>query len=100
MPLAPFPPPQPGHARYLGYTTIINALDYTSCAIPVTEVRKDIDRYPVEYTSLNQDDQAIHDDYNPKLSHGALVAVQIVGGRLQEEKVLAFATGISQQLKR
>ena len=45
-----------------GYTTIINALDYTSCAIPVTQVRKDIDRYPVEYTSLNEVDQAIHDD--------------------------------------
>ncbi|KAF7917805.1 hypothetical protein BELL_1158g00010 [Botrytis elliptica] len=100
MPLAPFPPPRPGQARYLGYTTIINALDYTSCAIPVTEVKKDIDQYPVEYSSLNEVDQAIHDDYDPELSHGAPVAVQIVGGRLQEEKVLAFATGISQQLER
>ncbi|KAM0123492.1 hypothetical protein ACHAP3_011088 [Botrytis cinerea] len=100
MPLAPFPPPKPGQARYVGYTTIINALDYTSCAIPVTQVRKDIDRYPVEYTSLNEVDQAIHDDYNPDLSHGAPVAVQLVGGRLQEEKVLAFATAISRQLER
>ncbi|CZR68251.1 probable general amidase [Phialocephala subalpina] len=100
MPLAPFPPPQPGQARYLGYTTIVNTLDYSACAIPVTRVRKDIDQYLAGYASLNEVDQAIHDDYNPELSHGAPVAVQIVGGRLQEEKVLAFAAGISQQLQK
>ncbi|KAF7882245.1 hypothetical protein EAF00_011761 [Botryotinia globosa] len=87
MPLAPFTPPKMGQSRYVGYenqikekievkadstsqgyTTIINALDYTS--------------------------------YDPELSDGAPVAVQVVGGRLQEENVLAIATGISQQLKR
>ncbi|CCD48830.1 hypothetical protein BofuT4_uP032400.1 [Botrytis cinerea T4] len=40
------------------------------------------------------------DTDNPDLSHGAPVAVQLVGGRLQEEKVLAFATAISRQLER
>ncbi|OKP11308.1 Acetamidase [Penicillium subrubescens] len=92
MPVAPTPAPVRGKVRYFGYSTLANVLDFTACGIPVTEVQKDIDRYDDEdYVPLNELDKLVHDDYDPVLSDGTPVGIQVVGRRLQEEKVLAIA---------
>lgn len=43
MPLAPFAAPRPTRYKYLGYSTIINTLDYTACVLPVTNIDKEVD---------------------------------------------------------
>ncbi|OJJ51284.1 hypothetical protein ASPZODRAFT_148589 [Penicilliopsis zonata CBS 506.65] len=101
MPVAPTPAPERGKVRYFGYTTVINVLDYTACAIPVTEVRKEIDVFPCQqYEPLNKLDQLVHDDYNAELAHGSSVGIQIVGRRLREEQVLALAEVLDREFRR
>ncbi|RHZ60707.1 uncharacterized protein CDV56_107412 [Aspergillus thermomutatus] len=99
MPVSPGSAPEPGKVRYFGYTTVVNVLDYTSCAVPVGTVDKAVDQYPDElYEPLNDLDRLVHDDYNAEAYHGAPVGAQIVGQRLEEEKVLALAEAIGDEL--
>jgi amidase len=45
------------HLLYLVYTSIINLLDYTACAFPVTFADKSIDKFDPDYKPLNVDDE-------------------------------------------
>ena len=72
-------------------SNIYNALDYTSCAVPVTNVDKKIDAVNKSFKPVSEQDADIQKDYDPEFYHGAPVAVQLVGRRLQEEKVLALS---------
>ncbi|KAK0654584.1 putative amidase PB8B6.03 [Lasiodiplodia hormozganensis] len=96
MPVFPSAAPRKGNVNWLGYTAIINLLDYASYAIPVCRVDKMIDLHrQSEHVSLGEEDDIVHRDYDPELHHGAPVGLQIVGRRLQEEKVLALGEFIS-----
>jgi len=59
--------------------------------VPVTEVDKGVDGKLEGFQALNEIDQKTQDTYDPEVYHGAPVAVQLVGRRLQEEKMLALA---------
>lgn len=72
-------------------SNIINTLDYTSCIIPVTTVDRNVDVVNDAFKPVSEQDRNIQEGYDPELYHGAPVAVQLVGRRLQEEKVLALA---------
>ena len=107
-PLAPFPAARPDGYLYYGYSTFVNILDYSSCVIPITTADKEVDIINKDFKPLNHidkrvsglckycrircfalsliywpDDAAIYD--------GAHVSIQLIGRRLQEEKVLALA---------
>ena len=58
----------------------------------MTKVDKDIDQLPRTFQShdLNGVAQGAYQHYDAEQMHGLPVAVQVVGQRLQEEKVLAF----------
>ncbi|KAG8532789.1 uncharacterized protein KY384_002667 [Bacidia gigantensis] len=99
MPIAPFAAARHGRYRYYGYTTIINTLDYTACAIPVTNIDKNIDRIDENFQPLSDLDKQVHEDYDPEIYDGAHVGVQLVGRRFQEEKVLALTELIGNALK-
>ncbi|KAI9818939.1 MAG: Acetamidase [Pycnora praestabilis] len=90
-PIAPFAAALPEKYSYYGYSTFVNVLDYTSCVIPVTTADKAIDIVDEGYKPINEQDQKIYEHYDPGIFDGAHVAVQLVGRRLQEEKVLALA---------
>ncbi|TVY34670.1 Acetamidase [Lachnellula occidentalis] len=79
-------------ARFMmpGFSTIVNLLDYSTSVLPVTKADKRIDVVDVGYTPLNSQDQKVHLAYDPEIYDGAHVAVQIIGRRFQEEKVLAL----------
>jgi len=98
-PLAPFAAARPLKYTYYGYSMFINGLDYTSVVIPVTTVDKGVDVVDSSYQSLNEIDKTIQSDYDPGIYDGAHVSVQLVGRRLQEEKMLALAEHISSMLK-
>ncbi|KAH7397255.1 amidase signature domain-containing protein [Pyrenochaeta sp. MPI-SDFR-AT-0127] len=90
-PLAPWPAARPNRFKYAGYSVWVNALDYTSVIVPVTNADKNVDVRDEGYSPLNDMDKAAHEDYDPEIYDGAHVSLQIVGRRLQEEKMLAVA---------
>lgn len=61
-PLAPFPAARPGKYTYYGYSTWVNALDYTSVVVPVTNVDKEIDVKDEAYQAMSDQDKQIQDD--------------------------------------
>ena len=57
----------------------------------MTKVDKKVDVVNQSFKPVSEQDRDTQDDYDPELYHGAHVAVQLVGRRLQEEKVLALS---------
>ena len=56
-PLAPWPAARPEGYSYYGYSTFVNALDYTSVAVPVTNVDKAVDVAVEGYVALGEQDR-------------------------------------------
>lgn len=60
-PLAPWPAARPEKYAYYGYSLWVNALDYTSVVVPVTEVRKEIDKINSGYVPIDERDRNCHE---------------------------------------
>ncbi|KAI1432840.1 amidase [Xylaria sp. CBS 124048] len=75
-----------------GYTFLFNVLDYTTGCIPITHVDKDMDSLPSDFNirKLNGVAQGAYKLYDATEMHGLPVGIQVVGRRLEEEKVLAI----------
>ncbi|KAL8827412.1 MAG: hypothetical protein Q9191_003195 [Dirinaria sp. TL-2023a] len=82
MPLAPFAAARPKEYNF-----------------PVSVANKSIDVIDHEFKPIDNRDKEIMATYNPDINDGAPVALQIVGRRLQEEKVLALAEYLGQAIK-
>lgn len=69
-------------------------LDYVAGVLPVTFVNKVTDALPhgfkqsTEYTNMNDIAQAVYQLYDAEAMDGLPVGVQVIGRRLEEEKVL------------
>ncbi|KAK3394599.1 amidase signature domain-containing protein [Podospora didyma] len=74
-----------------GYTFLFNLLDYTAGVLPITHVDKTLDKLPTTFNlkKLNGVARGAYKLYNAERMHGLPVGVQVVGRRLEEEKVLA-----------
>ncbi|KAH8816971.1 amidase signature domain-containing protein [Xylogone sp. PMI_703] len=99
-PVAPYPAAQKELYKYYGYTAWVNFLDYTSVAVPVTTASKELDPMDYGYTPRNDDDKAAFEAYDADIYDGVPVGIQLVGRRLQEEKMLAVAEYVSKALSR
>lgn len=66
-------------------------LDYTAGIVPITHVDKTLDGLPAGFNikKLNGVAQGAYKLYDAQAMHGLPVGVQVVGRRLEEEKVLA-----------
>ncbi|KAM0490787.1 hypothetical protein ACHAP8_011181 [Fusarium lateritium] len=84
--------------KYYGYSTIINVLDFTSVVVPVTFVDKNIDEPNYQFKPLNEMDRMVQAEYDPNAYHGAPVAVQIIGRRLTEERIMKIAEEVGRLL--
>ncbi|MCJ1311044.1 hypothetical protein MMC25_004714 [Agyrium rufum] len=84
-----------------GYTFLFNLLDYSTAVIPVTKVdsNKDILKASSSTTKLNAVARGAYKDYDAVAMAGLPIGVQIVGKRLQEERVLAWAERLVKTLK-
>ncbi|KAL0958215.1 hypothetical protein HGRIS_000374 [Hohenbuehelia grisea] len=72
-----------------GYTFLWNLLDYTAGVLPVTHVNGALDRLPRgAFKPRNAIERDTYKMYDPVNMSGLPVGVQIVGQRLEEEKVL------------
>jgi len=115
-PLAPFPAARPGKFTWYGYSVFVNLLDYTAVVLPATKVDQNVDKVDSSYDAPGgKADQETQDDCefdrsvvieclltfidDPEIYHGANVSVQLVGRRLQEEKMLALAEYVGQTLR-
>ncbi|KAK4129223.1 amidase signature enzyme [Parathielavia appendiculata] len=77
-----------------GYTFLFNLvslLDYSAGVLPVTHVDKALDKLPASFNvkKLNRVARGAYKHYDAAAMHGLPVGVQVVGRRLEEEKVLA-----------
>ncbi|CAI7644128.1 unnamed protein product [Penicillium glandicola] len=95
-PLAPHAAVIPNEFKAFGYTGFVNLLDYTSLAIPVTFADKKVDVRSAD-GSVN-DSEHIQWDYDAESYDAAPVGVQLVGRRLQEEKMLTLAEYLGEEI--
>lgn len=72
----------------VSYTAWVNALDLPSCTFPVTRASKELDPRREGFRGVNQLDVNVQGDYDEVFYDGAPVALQLVGERFGEEKVL------------
>ncbi|POS70545.1 amidase [Diaporthe helianthi] len=74
-----------------GYTFLWNILDYTAGIVPITHVDQALDCLPAGFNTkkLNAVAQGAYKLYDAEAMQGLPVGVQVVGRRLEEEKVLA-----------
>ncbi|KAI1638315.1 amidase [Biscogniauxia mediterranea] len=83
-----------------GYTFLFNILDYTCGCLPVTHVDKELDKLPSGFSikKLNGVAQGAYKLYDAEAMHGLPVGIQVVGRRLEEEKVLAIMKRVEDAL--
>ncbi|KAI9728501.1 MAG: hypothetical protein M1834_007639 [Cirrosporium novae-zelandiae] len=83
-----------------GYTFLFNLLDYTCGIVPVTKVDAELDKLPEKFSirALNGVARGAYKLYDAQKMAGLPVAVQIVGRRLEEEKVLGFMGRVEEAL--
>ncbi|CEN59802.1 Putative Acetamidase-A [Aspergillus calidoustus] len=84
--------------KYYGYASAINILDFTSVVVPVTFADKGVDKVNEGFAPLGEMDKIVQGEYDPEVYHGAPVAVQIIGRRLTEERVMAIAEEVGRLL--
>ncbi|KAK7897999.1 hypothetical protein LTR67_004631 [Exophiala xenobiotica] len=97
-PVAPFAALQFGGTFHIGYTPWVNTLDYTSAVFPVTQVDKTVDVYDKDYQPWSEQDKTNWEQYDPEVQQGTPVGLQLVGRRLQEEKILGLVELLSTAL--
>lgn len=102
-------PPMPHTAvphrscRWVGYTKIWNVLDYTALVLPAGQVRSYDKEEPwnlVPRNVLDEHNMALWNQQGDNMIElGLPVGVQIVGRKLEEEKVLAIGAVIQELLE-
>ncbi|KAI9672383.1 MAG: hypothetical protein M1817_003405 [Caeruleum heppii] len=77
-------------------------LDYTAGVLPITHVDRSLDGLPptFDFGALNGVAQGSYLHYDAEQMHGLPVGVQVVGQRLQEERVLAMMERIETALEK
>ncbi|KAG7122929.1 putative amidase PB8B6.03 like protein [Verticillium longisporum] len=83
-----------------GYTFMFNLLDYSAGVLPVTHVDKNLDQLPKDFklSRLNGVARGAYKLYDATAMHGLPVGVQVVGRRLEEEKVLSLMQRVEDAL--
>ncbi|KAL1842570.1 hypothetical protein VTJ49DRAFT_4853 [Mycothermus thermophilus] len=92
LPVIPSAAVRPGKLCHYDYITLANVLDHPTMVIPVTRADKSIDQPVLNYVPVGEKDAKTWEDcsYDPKVYHGAPAAIQLLGGLLQEERLLAI----------
>ncbi|KAI8985015.1 amidase signature enzyme [Trametes punicea] len=84
-----------------GYTFLFNILDYSAGVLPVTHVDKELDALDAKaFKARNSIERDMYRLYDATKMHGLPVGVQVVGKRLEEERVLAAMKTIEDLLKK
>jgi amidase len=87
-PVGPGAAPPLNHARYWGYTSQWNLLDYPALVFPVTKVDPEKDVAETDYKPMNEQDEFSHKLYSPKTYVDAPVSLRLVGRRYEDKRSL------------
>lgn len=98
MPVSPYSGVGIGKFKYVGYTSVFNALDWAAGTIPVTRVDKAIDIKEEIYEARNALDKETYENYDPNELSGGAISIQIVCKKLQEEKVVKLMKLVSEAI--
>ncbi|KAI1986834.1 hypothetical protein LOZ53_004556 [Ophidiomyces ophidiicola] len=98
-PVAPYAAARRDGCYYVGYTSIVNVLDYSAMAIPVTTADAALDARGDGFAPYTDAHGVVHDLYDPQLYDGTPVGLQLVGRRFHEEKLIVLAEYISEVLR-
>jgi fatty acid amide hydrolase len=82
-----------------GYTFLWNLLDYTAGVLPITKVDAVSDALNAEWKPPNGVAKGAYKHYDSVAMEGLPCAVQVVGRRLHEERVLGYMHVVEQALK-
>jgi amidase len=74
-------------------------IDYPVCTFPVTFADKSLDKRRTSWKPLNQKDADLQADYDPEFYHRTPVALQCVGRRMEDEKVIEMTGVIADALQ-
>ncbi|EKM76941.1 hypothetical protein AGABI1DRAFT_115573 [Agaricus bisporus var. burnettii JB137-S8] len=74
--------------KVCGYSFLFNLLDYSAGVLPITKVDATLDALPHGFKSTNAIEAGAYAMYKPKDMDGLPLGVQVVGRRLEEEKVM------------
>ncbi|GKZ21627.1 hypothetical protein AbraIFM66951_005167 [Aspergillus brasiliensis] len=98
-PTAPHAAVIPGKYRHTGYTTFVNTLDYTSLVFPICQADKHLRSMTQRSEFLSELDQKIYEEYDAEIYHGAPIGLQLIGRRLEEEKIITVAEYLCEKVK-
>lgn len=99
LPATPFAgSPNAKFHDYVGYTSPFNLLDYTVGTFPVTRADRSIDHKETRREFYCETDKKVWTDYDADESHGGAVALQLVGRKFQEEKVIQMLQAVTEAL--
>jgi len=82
--------------KWVGYTKLWNALDYTALTFPAGKASRELDGEQPSYEPRNPLDEWVSQQYDIEKMDGFSVGLQIIGRRLEEEQVL----GVAHQIER
>ncbi|CZT21676.1 related to acetamidase [Ramularia collo-cygni] len=104
-PVMPHPAVPHGSCKWVGYTKVWNLLDYTALVLPAGKVDKFVDVGKDDpgfslYEPRSEVDGFNWSLYDPDAMHGLPIGIQVVGRRLEEEKVLGAGKVIDDLLRR
>ncbi|KAI9765220.1 MAG: hypothetical protein M1840_007712 [Geoglossum simile] len=97
-PAAPGVAPLHNTAKYWGYTSQWNLLDYPALVFPVCKVDADVDRLEGKYKPMNDVDRDHWKMYDPRKFHGLPISLQLVGRRFEDEKIIAVLEYIKEAI--
>ncbi|KAK6336279.1 hypothetical protein TWF696_001841 [Orbilia brochopaga] len=97
-PVGPSVAPKLGTAKYWGYTSMFNLLDYPAAVFPVSKV-DDKDNGIWDYTPTGEKDKWNFDLWDPEAYKDAPVSLQLVARRFEDEKVLEALNIIHKRVK-
>jgi len=98
-PAAPYTAVPHGLNTALFYTSLWNALDYTTSTFPVTFVDPKVDLPVAPHQFYNSEDEAVYKLYSPDLFAGCPVNLQLTGRSQEEEGVIAMTEIVDRALK-
>ncbi|GMM37027.1 hypothetical protein DASC09_043520 [Saccharomycopsis crataegensis] len=96
--------PHPGcpHGKFggwVGYTSVFNATDYSVGVMPVSRCDKAVDLAEKDYVPRNAIDKEIYESYDPEVSHGGSVSIQVACRKNEDEKVVELIKRLSKLVK-
>ncbi|KAK0732059.1 amidase signature domain-containing protein [Lasiosphaeris hirsuta] len=100
LPVVPSAAVIPGKLFHYDYIASANVVDYTTLVVPVTRADRSIDIPDPNYVPVGEVDKKNWEAYDAGIYHGAPAAVQVLGGRLEEEKLLAIGQVVTEALKK